>query len=337
MRRPNGLLRAAGAALALTAAGCDGGGSSSAGGAPPLSDFVAMTFNTGIPDCSRAADAQYSCDDAAVAGEWYGTGLSFNVLVAEARAYVAGVQPDVVAFQEMFYSGGCADIPPEYHPGFVCETWQAGAPTVAQLVLGSGYQIACNLQKPDKCLAVKKSFGSWRGCAQDLCLDHLAGARVEGCGGGSRIGRGVIELAGGGELTVVNVHGTSGITRADQDCRVRQFEQVFADLGEGSGEPAANGARNLVLGDLNVDPARMFWDASAAAWNSYVGDGLAFHFLTEAGFTAEPTYASLFNIDHVASDVFAGNCTGGEVTDIVAFDHMPIVCKLSLPSSEPES
>ena len=320
------------ALLLLGIAGCGDDGGSAATPAPPtapLTDFVAVTFNTGIPQCSRAADAAYTCDDAEVAGEWYGTGLAFKLLVDEARAFFDGLQPDIVAFQEMFYSGECPEIPPEFHPGFVCEDWQPGDPSVAQRVLGPGYQIACNLGKPDKCLAVKKTFGTWQGCDSDFCVDQLDGATVEDCGGGSRIGRGVLELAGGDQITVVNVHGTSGITRADQDCRLRQFEQVFVDLGDGSGEPAANGARNLVLGDLNTDPGRMFWDASAASWNSFVGDGSAFHFVTDVGRDAEPSYAGLYNIDHMASDTLQGDCSGGDVTDIVAFDHMPIVCFLA--------
>ncbi|WP_146216661.1 hypothetical protein [Sinimarinibacterium flocculans] len=326
------MLRVACAALALGVAACDGDGALDAGAAQTHGDFVAMTFNTGIPDCSRAPGAAYDCDDARVAGEWYGTGLSFKVLVAEVQAYIAGVQPDIVAFQEIFHSEACAQIPPAFHPGFVCEDWQPGDPSVVQRVLGPGYQIACNLEKPDKCLAVKEAFGRWRGCTGALCLDHLAGARVADCGGGSRVGRGVIMLAGGGELTVVHVHGTSGITRADQACRSQQFEQVFADLGDGSGAPAANGARNLVIGDLNVDPARMFWDASAATWNRHVGDGLAFGLLTDAGPGAEPTYARLFNIDHLVSDRLEGDCVAGTATAIRAFDHLPIVCHLRLPT-----
>ncbi len=234
----------AGCALPLLAA-CSGGDPAERG-----PGFIAVSFNTDIPQCSRAPGAEYRCEDA------YGTGLSFRPLVSEAHAFFNQLQSDVVAVQEMFYSGDCPSIPTEHHPGFVCEDWQPGDPTVAQLVLGSGYQIACNLGKPDKCLAVKKSFGQVRSGTGDLCLDHLDGAGVEGCGGGSRVGRGVIELAGGGQITVVDIHGTSGIGRADCDCRVRQFEQVFVDLGDGSGAPAANGARKLVLGDLNTDPAQ---------------------------------------------------------------------------------
>jgi hypothetical protein len=53
-------------------------------------------------------------------------------------------------------------------------------------------------------------------------------------------------LAEGSTITVVNVHGSSGLAQEDQDCRVLQFDQVFVDLGD-VGEPAANGARNPVL------------------------------------------------------------------------------------------
>jgi hypothetical protein len=295
----------------------------------PLGQIVVSTFNAGTPRCSREPYALYSCGAAEVAGEWYGTGLSFKVLVEKARVFFAGLRPDIVAFQEMFPSDACGDIPPAYHPGFVCEDWRAGDQSVVQQVLGPGYQIACNLGKADKCLAVRKSLGHWRGCLADLCLDHLAGAPVAGCGGGSRVGRGVVELLDGGVLTVVNIHGTSGMTPTDQDCRRRQFQQVFVDLGDGM--PAANGTLNLIPGDLNTDPGRLVLDPSARFRNRHVGDGLAFHFLTDVGFNVEPTYAGLLNIDHVASDGFQGECRGMRVTDIVSFDHQPIVCTLTMP------
>lgn len=57
------------------------------------------------------------------------------------------------------------------------------------------------------------------------------------------------------------------------------------------------------------------------------------------GPTATPTYAGLFNIDHVVSDVATGSCwTAGispghpDVLDAVYFDHKPVVCALDLPS-----
>lgn len=102
------------------------------------------------------------------------------------------------------------------------------------------------------------------------------------------------------------------------------------------GQPAANGRRNLVMGDLNTDPGRhTLFDTSAVRWNDFVGAGKAFHFITDVGSSAEPTY-SLFNIDHVMSDVLDGTCyhpgvsTGHpDVLDFIYFDHKPAICDLT--------
>ena len=181
---------------------------------------------------------------------------------------------------------------------------------------------------------MRKAWGSIRDCDDDVCMDGLAGFAVEGCGSGARVARAVVDLAGGaGEITVVNVHGSSGLTGDDADCRVAQFEQAFVDLGDG--EPGTNGARNLVLGDLNTDPGRFGGiDASAARWNELTRD---FTTHTDAGPNATPTYGGLTNIDHVVSDAFVGDCThpGADGSDPVLaatyFDHVPAVCRLSNP------
>jgi hypothetical protein len=297
-----------------------------------------VTFNTGTteglgPDGSR--NAGYGDEQAALSDQYYGDGLAWQAAVDDTRGFFARVDADIVAFQEIFYSGECADIPADAQDGFVCETWEPGDPTVAQLVLGDDFQVACHLGKPDKCLAVNRRLGTFRGCDDDLCLDGLEGGEVDDCGSGSRIGRGVIELASGGTLTVVSIHGTSGIEDADQACRYEQFRQVFEDL---DGEPAANGERNVILGDLNTDPGRMTdFDESAELFASQAGEGKRFHFLTDVGTDAEPTYV-LFNIDHVVSDALDGSCvhpgvTEGEppVTDMVYFDHKPVVCRVEVP------
>jgi len=197
------------------------------------------------------------------------------------------------------------------------------------------YQVACHLGKDDKCLAVRKTFGSIVQCDdEDFCLEGLDGAEVDGCGNGSRIGRATIALEGGGEITVVNVHGTSGVLPDDAECRAAQVEQVFVDL---DGEPAANGERNVILGDLNVDPGRTpsWLDESAGAWNEYVGGDQPFQWVTEIGWDAPPTYAGLLNIDHVVSDAFTGTCVVPGVTDgfddvypPAYFDHKPHVCQI---------
>jgi endonuclease/exonuclease/phosphatase family metal-dependent hydrolase len=319
----------------LALCGCGGG---NADHAAPLA-LRAVTFNTGTNDGlphERAPDDGYGAAEAAISDQWYGDGLAWRRAIADARSFFERLDADVVAFQEIFSNADCAGIPSDLHAGWACEDWQPGDPTVVETVLGPDYQIACNLGRPDKCLGVRREFGSLRGCDRDFCLDALDGARVPDCGGGSRVGRGVIELAGGGALTVVTLHGTSGFSAADMRCRAAQFSQIFTDLGSGDGAPGANGAHNLVLGDFNTDPGRAAQlDSSAAILNALV-DGAGFRFLTAVGPSAPPTYAGAFNIDHVLSDVFAGTCVAAGLTDeqppvspMVYFDHVPIVCDLA--------
>lgn len=307
--------------------------------APDPLRFTAVTFNTGTSERTvggllAESNGGYGPEQAAISDQYYGDGLAWPALITEVARFFESVAPDLVAFQEVFYSGDCAQIPLEAHPGFVCEGWQAGDPTVAQQLVGAGYQVACHVGMPDKCLAVSRRFGRIRGCEGDLCLDGLQGSKVEGCGHGARVGRAVVELAEGGTLTAVNVHGNSGLEAADMACRTQQFERVFSDLGMGDGTPGANGERNLIMGDLNTDPARLAGgDPSADAIVRYVGRGKAFHFVSPIGAEAPPTYAGIVNIDHVISDVFGGECWAPGVmpghpplTSIAYFDHKPLVC-----------
>ena len=310
----------------------------------PLS-LVVVTFNTGTNDGldhDAPPDDGYTSEAAKTSDQHYGNGMAWQAAIDDVKAFFAKVKPDVVAFQEVFHPGDCPAVPAGKRAGFVCETWKPGDPTVVQTVMGAGYQVACHMGKPDKCLAVKTSFGQLRGCTSALCLDGLAGTKISGCGGGSRIGRGVVDLVGGGAITVVNVHGSSGFKSEDIDCRKKQVEQVFVDL---DGAPAANGQRNIILGDLNTDPARLAsLDASARRWEDFVGGKKPFDFITDSGSKAEPTYeASVFggligtgfNIDHVISDAFEGSCWHagvtnghGPVTTMRYFDHVPAVCTL---------
>jgi hypothetical protein len=316
------------------AGGDDGGGDhggGDGGDSGPLI-FVAVTFNTGIhpsvgSDGFTAQMNQYLDD-------YYGHGLVWGPAVDEARAFFDGVHPDVVAMQEFFDLEDCADVPAEAREGFVCENWTPDSPTLTELVLGPGYQLACNLQKSDKCVAVKRAFGTIRGCSADTCLDGLYGSRIDGCGSGARIGRGVIDLAAGGTITLVNVHGSSGVSAEDVDCRVQQVEQVFIDLGDG--EPGANGQRNLILGDFNTDPrstVAVLGDASARRWNDFVGSDQPFDFINEH----VATYRNMFCIDNMVSEVLTGECwyPGHDGHPPVSpddnFDHTPTVCNITLP------
>jgi len=299
--------------------------------------FVAVTFNTGTggkaPD--DVPNDGYNSPQATWCDELYGNGLSWMPFVEKTRAWFEEVDPDVVVFQEIFWTGDCPGIPPEAQVGFVCEDWTPGEPTVVQLVLSEEFQVMCNPGHPDKCAAVNRRFGSFRGCDEDFCLEGMEGFPVDGCGKGVRIGRGIIDLVGGGSLWLVNIHASSGLTEEDAQCRVKQFDQAFVDLGDGV--PGAGGQWNLVLGDLNTDPGRLAdADASAARFLEFVGEGKAFRFVTEVGPAAQPTYGGLLNIDHVVSDLFSGSCWHAGITgdhapvmDSFFFDHHPAVCTLS--------
>ncbi|MBM4371701.1 MAG: hypothetical protein FJ098_08610 [Deltaproteobacteria bacterium] len=320
----------------LDASPADGDRGAGPDTSPPPPRLRVITFNTGTslkpPDGEE--NRGYGPEQWAACDTWYGNGLSWIPLVEDAAAWMDGAEPDIVAFQEIFWPGDCPGIPEEHHPGFVCEGWAPGDLTVAERVLGEEWQVACHPGKPDKCLGVNRRAGSLRGCAEDFCLEGLEGFPVEDCGKGARIARGVVDLTGSGVLTVVSVHGSSGFSVEDGDCRARQFEQIFVDLGDG--EPAANGEWNLILGDFNVDPVIMAGlDAGADVLNAHVGAGLPFGYVTEEGPSAPATYAGYVRIDHVISDVFGGACwhsgiSAGHdpVTPATAFDHHPAVCDL---------
>ena len=296
--------------------------------------FTVVTFNTGTTEAMGDDDGPYTTALSTNSDLYYGDGLAWQPAVAAAQAFFAEVDPDIVVFQEIFYSGVCPEVPEEARTAFICETWEEGDPTVAQVILGDGWQVMCHPGKDDKCAAVNRRFGSFRGCEADFCLEGLDGTRVEDCGRGARVGRGLIDLVDGGTLTLVNVHGSSGMTEEEFDCRTKQFEQVFVDLGDG--EPGANGDRNLIMGDFNTDPGRLTAaDPSAARLLDFVGEGLAFHFVSDVGRDVPASYAGLFNIDHVISDVLQGNCwTAGLSADHPAvletpyFDHKPVVCTI---------
>ena len=323
--------------LPVAALGCAGGPADRLDSGSRTSRLRVVTFNTGTSEGlnhDAPPDDGYSSEHATRSDAFYGDGLAWIPAVEAARIFFDGLDADLVAFQEIFWSELCADIPGSAHADFVCEGWQAGDPTVALEILGPGWQVACHPARPDKCLAVRTDIARIVGCDDVLCIDGLDGERVEGCGSGARVGRARLEMETG-VLTAVSVHGSSGITAHDQACRVAQVEQVFLDL---DGAPAADGMRNLILGDLNTDPGRFAdFDPSAGRWLDFVGPGAEFAFHSEVGAGAPGGYQGVADIDHVMSDAFAGDCRIAgldpalpEVLDAVYFDHRPVVCDLTL-------
>jgi endonuclease/exonuclease/phosphatase family metal-dependent hydrolase len=300
--------------------------------------FVVMTFNTGTtPGLSHDDPPHdgYGSTQAAISDTWYGNALAWRDAVDAVRRFIRKVDPDIVAFQEIFYCEDCANIPADARKGFICETWSAGDASVARNVLGEDYQISCHPGKPNKCVAVHRRFGTFRGYKHDASTNWLEGFPLKGCGSGARVARATIDRANGESLTVISVHGTSGLSSADQRCRIRQIEQIFVDFGDGA--PAANGAQNIVLGDFNSDPGRgTAIDSSAARWNDFVGEGKRFQFISKVGPKAPRAYQRFADIDHVISDVFHGACRypgvdegSARVFDGVYFDHVPVVCTIS--------
>ena len=329
-------------ALLLTGAiavACHAGDDRSAGrGEVDDDSFVVMTFNTGTTLRLRHDDPPddgYTSAQARISDTWYGNGLAWREAVEAVQHFVRRVDPDIVSFQEMFYPEECPKIPEGARAGFVCETWNPGDESVARVVLGGDYQVTYHPGKPNKCVGVHRRFGTIRGYKDEATANWLEGAPVQGCGGGARVARAIVERANGDTITVISLHGTSGRSPVDQQCRVRQVERIFVDFGDGA--PGVRGTRNVILGDFNTDPGRAgLIDKSAARWNDFVGDGKAFHFISKVGPDAPRAYQGFADIDHVVSDAFHGTCQypgvdeGSEaVFEGVYFDHTPVVCRLS--------
>ncbi len=138
-------------------------------------------------------DDGYSAELAAYSDKYYGDGLAWLPAVEASTDFFAQLRPDLVTFQEIFWSENCADIPSEAWTDFVCSQWWEGEPTVAQRVLGDGRQVACHPGKPDKCAAVNEDFGTFSGCDGGFCLEGLEGYELDGCGSGARVARGTVE------------------------------------------------------------------------------------------------------------------------------------------------
>jgi endonuclease/exonuclease/phosphatase family metal-dependent hydrolase len=300
--------------------------------------FVVMTFNTGTTPTLRhdgPPEDGYTSTQARISDDWYGNGLAWSAAIEAAKQFRQRVDPDIVAFQEMYYPESCSKIPEKSRVGFIGETWKPGDKSVARTVLGYEYQIAYHPGKPNKCLGVHRRFGTIRGYNAKSETNWLEGAAVKGCGGGARVARAIIDRPNGETVNVISIHGTSGMSPADQECRVRQIERIFVDFGDGAA--GVRGAQNLILGDFNTDPGRAASiDKSAARWNDFAGSGKAFHFISKMGADAPRAYQGFADIDHVVSDVFHGACRypgvdqGSEpVFRGVYFDHTPVVCTLS--------
>jgi hypothetical protein len=311
----------------------------------PLS-FRVMTMNIGTTEGlqhDQPPDDGYSQEMAEEADRYYGNGLSWNPAEDALTKFLAKTKPEIVVFQEGFFDEWCVGIPDNGYD-FVCQGYSKDRPLQVERLLGPDYQVACADGQEDNCAGVLSSFATMKGCAPgEPCMGGLEGeGPPDGCSNGARIGRVELELADGRDMTLVNVHGTSGFKLEDMLCRVSQFEQIFEDRGDG--QPAANGAVNLVMGDLNTDPflAGSF-EPSASYWKDWVGeagDSKPFHYLSSSDNDGPATYTGDTRIDHIVSDVLssagcfvAGSSSGIDpVIDATYWDHKPVVCDVTLPA-----
>ncbi len=295
---------------------------------PPDADGAAstlrsVTLNGGTTEGldHDQGDDGYTSEHAAITDALYENSLSWNPAEEALRGFLADTRPDVVAFQEIFWDPWCQDIEVDLDLDFVCRDYDPAGLTQPQRLLGDDYQVACAPGQPDNCVGVHRDLGSMQGCSEDLCQEGLDGmAPPDGCSNGARVGRVVVDLLEGGELTLVNVHGSSGLDSETRDCRVSQFEQVFEDRGDG--QPAAIG-QALILGDLNTDPFRMTEADPSAAYFAAQVDGQAWWFLSDD----TPSYGGLTSIDHAVSNTWVGGCTSPPIWDTVYWDHLPLVCE----------
>jgi hypothetical protein len=282
-----------------------------------------VTANTGtgteLPH-EAPPDDGYTDAHAQQTDDHYGNGLSWPPAEAALIDWLAATAPDLVGFQELFWEGWCADFPPDPALGLLCSRPDDGL-VQAQRLVGAGFQVACHPGKPDKCLAVRRSVATFRGCSADLCLEGLDGPSLDGCGSGARVAWGDLDLPDGTTVRAVHVHGSSGLSRDDQDCRLRQATVAL---------DAAEGRDAVVLGDLNTDPGRFAeGDPSAAAWAD-----APLTFVSDVGPDAPGTYLGLADIDHVLATEATGRCDPPEdpVYTGTFFDHVPLACTLTWPA-----
>ncbi len=335
------------------------------GGADDAGDAVAgpdklylISFNTGTTEkADHSADTDgYNNEYRDIEADWFGNNLAWLPARSYIRAIVDSLRPDVLNFQELFFDPLCESICSELtgqetfttvcDPAgdvFACSVWTGveGSELTARAIVGPDYDVACAPGHNDNCIAVRKDFGTL--AIADGAVE-MAGAWIGGldgmpppnnCTGGARVATGVMSIKDGPDVALVDVHTVAG---TNVDCRLAQLRQVFEDRGDG--KPAAFGEHNIVMGDMNIDPFT-FDDASVDYWNTKVGEGLPFDYISSDNAEGPMTAPLLFSrIDHVISNDLTGSCVVFGISEGLAkdmfpgtlfFDHRPLFCAVDLP------
>jgi hypothetical protein len=310
--------------------------------------LTVITINAGTtPGLAHDSDeesgrAPYSGATAGIVDESYQNSLSWNPAEARLTEWLALVDPDIVAFQEIFHDPWCDDINrPEDAPlDLVCGNYTRERPRQVRRLMGPDFQIVCGEGKPDTCIAVHTRLGPVTACdgQPENCLTTWDGfIPLSRCTSRDRLGRAFVASSNGRPaFNIIAGDGTSGLTVEDALCRRDIFSLVFDDKGDGVPLVRPD-AINLVLGDFNVDPILFAGgDESADYLLEHIGDDHPFQWHSPIDPSGPRSYALGVSIDHVASDGLTGACVipgsspgVAPVWDRIYWDHRPIVCELT--------
>ena len=267
---------------------------------------------------------------------------------------IAKLSPDIIALQEVTDPRQCKGFV-ERDKAKVCYKYREQDPfyQVRRLV-GPDYSIACDARNGFECIAVRVGVGVIEGCPQGQLCPSLA--RVDqpdsACDGGFTVSAVTVVLhANGMRIGIVNAHPQSNDVaslkkekaQCQTACRERALRQIFETV-DGQ-PPLAQEDRNLILGDINIDPFRDD-DASIQLWKQYVGaysEGKPYYYHSGPAEHNPPYYTSFLpwkkrTLDHMVSNFAKGTCiTLGEAPGTERLDggkgtdHRALFCELEIP------
>ena len=305
----------------------DGGGVGGGGGGKADGTGMAMRL------------LQANVGNVAVTCTTYKYKLCYAATEERLAAAIANLDPDVISLQETVSAAQCAAMT-ESDAAKVCfATHTAAIEVQARRLVGAAYTVACDTRAHYECVAIKRTWGAIRGCADgELCIASAVAQTADagaGCDPGFSVSAVTVEPRRGAAFRLVDLHPPSGKAVA---CRRAALVDVF----EG---PAAlaRGNRSLLSGDFNLDPFAGT-DASEDYLRSRVGPGTAFHFHSGTAEHQPPFLTAVydwplgsFTYDHVISNFAAGTCrTLGAAPGTVRLDggtgtdHRALVCDLDI-------
>jgi len=280
------------------------------GGSPGPQNFADTPYPTGVDVVKlRVMTANVGNSDLGCFAH-YSWGLCYNDVEQRLAESIQELRPDIVTLQEITHPSQCEGWE-ETDPDKVCYGYQTHNPAYqARRLLGEGYTIACEPRNHRDCLGVHVEAGSIEGCPLGSYCEDIGTSDVPlpGCNGSFTISA-FTTIVHDQPIRVVNGHPASRSER----CRTDSIGQIF-EPHDGQ-LPLVSGERNLIMGDLNMDPFR-YSDTTTTLWGQFVGmPGSGLPFTYHSG-PAEhwPPYDTfvlgLFHrvLDFVVSDFAAGSC-----------------------------